>query len=156
MAIKALIVSFITSIIAVGCVAFPEDGYDSRGYGQPVYRDYGYGQRYDPRYDRNNDRQRWERERAYRLQQMRIEQERRQKNWDKQRWQYEQAKRDQMKKKNGNNIEKIGTINQIVTIAGTIDLIKNSGNSVIVKINNSNVIKDVMSVKTEIKTKINL
>jgi len=98
MAIKALIVSFITSIIAVGCVAFPEDGYDSRGYGQPVYRDYGYGQRYDPRYDRNNDRQRWERERAYRLQQMRIEQERRQKNWDKQRWQYEQAKRDQMKK----------------------------------------------------------
>jgi hypothetical protein len=94
MAIKALFVSLITSIIAVGCVAFPDEGYDARGYGQPIYRDYGY----DSRYDRNNDRQRWERERAYRIQQMRIEQERRQAQHDRQRWQYEQAKRDQMRK----------------------------------------------------------
>ncbi|KAF5270780.1 hypothetical protein FQR65_LT17816 [Abscondita terminalis] len=34
MAIKALFVSLITSIIAVGCVAFPDEGYDTRGYGQ--------------------------------------------------------------------------------------------------------------------------
>lgn len=98
MAIKALFVSLITSIIAVGCVAFPDEGYDTRGYGQPIYRDYGYTPRYDSRYDRNNDRQRWERERAYRIQQMRIEQERRQAQHDRQRWQYEQAKRDQMRK----------------------------------------------------------
>lgn len=108
MAIKVLFVSLITSLIAVGCVALPDDGYDARGYdqrsygynGYPVYRnnDDRYNNRYDHRYDRNNDRDRWERERAYRLQQARKEQDIRQYQLKKQYWQLEQAKRQQAKK----------------------------------------------------------
>ncbi len=101
MAIKALFVSLITSLLAVGCVAFPDDGYDSRGYGSyghPVYRDYDYDRAYDARYDPYKDRQRWERERAYRIQQQRIEQQRRENQLKNHRWQYEKAKRDQLKK----------------------------------------------------------
>ncbi len=52
---KLILLSCATAFLAVGCVAFPEDGY--------------YDGRYDPRYDRrhdyddrryDNDRQRWE------------------------------------------------------------------------------------------------
>ena len=61
MALKALFISLITSFIAVGCVAFPEDHYDSRGYGYQSYGGYGYpngrnyDRRYDDRYDRRHD-----------------------------------------------------------------------------------------------------
>lgn len=100
MAIKAIFATSITAILATGCVAFPEDGYDSRGYGygQPVQRSYGYDQGYDYRYDRDNDRSRWERERAYRLKQERLDQQRRQYQLDQQRKQYDQARRDQIKR----------------------------------------------------------
>ena len=112
MAIKALFVSLMTSIVAVGCVAFPDDSYNY-GHGQTIYRgdDRRYDDRYDPRYDprydgrryddrydhgngryddrynREAQRQRIERERAYRMQQL-----------DRSNKQREQAKRDQEKK----------------------------------------------------------
>lgn len=102
MALKALFISLITALITVGCVAFPEDHYNPRTY---EYRSNGgyaypskhrYDERYDRRYDRRyDDRQRWEQERAYRLQQARKEQERRQYLIKKQHWEDQQAKRDQ-------------------------------------------------------------
>ncbi|WP_353682212.1 hypothetical protein [Acinetobacter sp. ANC 4862] len=56
---KLIILSLATIFLAVGCVAFPEDGgYYNGGY------DYRYDRRYDRdydnRYDRERDRQRWE------------------------------------------------------------------------------------------------
>lgn len=78
MAIKAIIMSLATALLAVGCVAFPEDGsYRQGGYQYGAYdRDRGY--------DHNSDRNRWERERAYRLQQARLEQERQRRyDWER-------------------------------------------------------------------------
>lgn len=105
MPLKALFISLITSLIAVGCVAFPDDHYDARGYDYRTNGGYAYpsNRRYDDRYDRRydrryDDRQRWEQERVYRLQQARKEQERRQYQIKKQHWEYQQAKRDQAKK----------------------------------------------------------
>ena len=92
--IKALIATITTAFLAVGCVAFPEDGYSSRGgyYGNTSYGTYD-----DRGYKRNNRHydDRYERERAYRLQQARIEQDRRQRQLDHERRQFDQTKRDQ-------------------------------------------------------------
>mgnify|MGYP003610259801 FL=1 len=92
--IKALIATITTAFLAVGCVAFPEDGYSSRGgyYGNTSYGTYD-----DRGYKRNNRHydDRYDRERAYRLQQARIEQDRRQRQLDHERRQFDQTKRDQ-------------------------------------------------------------
>ena len=92
--IKALIVAVTTAFLAVGCVAFPEDGYSSRG---GYYGNTSYGAYDDRGYKRNNRHydDRYERERAYRLQQARIEQDRRQRQLDHERRQFDQTKRDQ-------------------------------------------------------------
>lgn len=79
MAIKAMIISLATALLAVGCVAFPEDG----SYRQSIYHD-DYDRGYNYRYDRHSDRTRWERERAYRLQQARLAQEhQRRHDWER-------------------------------------------------------------------------
>ena len=92
--IKALIATITTAFLAVGCVAFPEDGYSSRG---GYYGNTSYGAYDDRGYKRNNRHydDRYERERAYRLQQARIEQDRRQRQLDHERRQFDQTKRDQ-------------------------------------------------------------
>lgn len=55
MAIRIITVSLATAFLAVGCVAFPDDGYYDGRYDS---RDRGYDYRYDQ--DRRYDRQRWE------------------------------------------------------------------------------------------------
>ena len=92
--IKALIATITTAFLAVGCVAFPEDGYSSRG---GYYGNTSYGAYDDRGYKRNNRHydDRYDRERAYRSQQARIEQDRRQRQLDHERRQFDQTKRDQ-------------------------------------------------------------
>ena len=92
--IKAFLATVTTAFLAVGCVAFPEDSYSSRG---GYYGNTGYGSGYGTRYDQNDRRydDRYDRERAYRLQQARIEQDRRQNQLDRDRRQFEQKKRDE-------------------------------------------------------------
>lgn len=56
MAGKLIFVSIATSLLAVGCVAFPEDDYYDGRYNRAY--DYRYDRDY--RYDNRYDRQRWE------------------------------------------------------------------------------------------------
>ena len=90
--IKAFLATVTTAFLAVGCVAFPEDSYSSRG---GYYGNTGYGTRYDQNDRRYDDR--YDRERAYRLQQARIEQDRRQNQLDHDRRKFEQKKRDEQR-----------------------------------------------------------
>lgn len=93
MMIKTILLSFTTAILAVGCVAFPDDGpYNNTGYNSTRHYNGGYDQRYNTRYNQNNERARWERERAYRVQQARIEQQRKQ-QINRQHWQLDQNRK---------------------------------------------------------------
>lgn len=86
MAIKALFISLTTAFLAVGCVAFPDNGpYYSGGYDRS-------DRNYDRDYNRNIERSRYERERAQRAHQMRLEHDRRQREYQV-RTQREQADR---------------------------------------------------------------
>lgn len=56
MAKKIILLSFATAFLAVGCVAFPEDGYYDGRYDQRYDRRYDNNdRRYDNRYDRRYD-----------------------------------------------------------------------------------------------------
>lgn len=98
MAIKALFISLVTAVLAVGCVAFPDDGpYYSGGYERS-------DRNYDRDYNKNIERSRYERERAQRAHQMRLEHDRRQREYQvrAQREQADrriQAKREQERRK---------------------------------------------------------